>query len=174
MSSPKNSTLLMPSGILAALRFVTLCPCSSLAQQRTVAVTFDDLPAVDAVGPVEPQSIDISILRSLDRHLVPATGFVVERTVQEVGPAQGKHLLELWVERGYDLGNHTFSHIISDDLTVEEFERGIVEGEVSFGPALAKAGNVPRNFRFPQNHTGDTQAKHEAIAGFLAQHGGRK
>jgi peptidoglycan/xylan/chitin deacetylase (PgdA/CDA1 family) len=46
--------------------------------------------------------------------------------VQQIGHDQGQALLAEWVRRGYDLGNHTYSHTIFDDLTVEEFERDIV------------------------------------------------
>ena len=98
---------------------------------------------------------------------------MIEQRVQEIGKRQGQELLVEWVERGYGLGNDTFSHAISDDLTVEQFERGIVAGEASFAAALAKVGRVPRYFRFPQNHTGDTKEKHDAIAGFLTDRGYR-
>jgi peptidoglycan/xylan/chitin deacetylase (PgdA/CDA1 family) len=96
---------------------------------------------------------------------------VIESRVQEIGEARGKALLDEWTKRKYDLGNHTFSHIASDKLTAEQFEQGIVKGEASLAAALAKVGKTPRYFRFPQNHTGDTKEKHDAIAAFLAQRG---
>src|SRR5207247_2483309 len=46
-------------------------------------------------------------------------------------------------------------------------------GEASFAAVLAKAGKTPRYFRFPENHTGDTKEKHDAIAAFLAARGYR-
>src|SRR5712675_215382 len=39
------------------------------------------------------------------------------------------------------------------------------------GPHFLSAGKVPRYLRFPFNHTGDTAAKHEAIAALLADRG---
>jgi peptidoglycan/xylan/chitin deacetylase (PgdA/CDA1 family) len=159
--------------VTSAFLFAAICALSSPAQQRSVALTFDDLPVAGTADPAKALSINISILDSLDRHHAAAIGFVIEHRVQEIGKRQGQELLGEWVERGYDLGNHTFSHTISDDLTVEQFERGIVAGEASFAAALAKAGRAPRYFRFPQSHTGDTKEKHDAIAGFLTQRGYR-
>jgi peptidoglycan/xylan/chitin deacetylase (PgdA/CDA1 family) len=157
--------------IAGPLSLVVVCALSSLAQQRSVALTFDDLPVAGTADQAEARSINISILDSLDRHHAAAIGFVIERGVQEIGESQGKQLLDQWVGRGYELGNHTFSHTLSDDLTAEEFERGIVAGESSLAAALAKAGKTPRYFRFPQNHTGDTKNKHDAIAAFLTKRG---
>lgn len=159
--------------IMGAFLFVIVCAISSLAQQRSVALTFDDLPVAGTADPVKARSINISILDSLDRHHAPSIGFVIESRVQEIGGSQGKEILGQWVERGYDLGNHTFSHTVSDDLTAEQFERGIVAGETSFAAVLAKVGNIPRYFRFPESHTGDTKEKHDAIAAFLKQRGYR-
>jgi len=166
-----NTVMLNLFRIMGAFLLVVVCAVSSLAQQRSVALTFDDLPEAGTADPAEARSINISILNSLDRHHVPSIGFVIERRVQEIGQNQGKQLLDQWVERGYELGNHTFSHTIADDLTAEQFERGIVAGEASFAVALAKAGKTPRYFRFPENHTGDTKDKHDAIAAFLKQRG---
>src|SRR5258707_7968843 len=131
--------------IIAVFLFVIVCTVSSFAQQRSVALTFDDLPVAGTADPVKARSINISILDSLDRHHAPSIGFVIERRGQEVGESQGKEILGQWVERGYDLGNHTFSHSVSDDLTAEQFEGGKVAGETSFAAVLAKAGNIPRH-----------------------------
>jgi peptidoglycan/xylan/chitin deacetylase (PgdA/CDA1 family) len=157
--------------IMSGFLVVVVCALSSLAQQRSVALTFDDLPVVGTVDPAEARSINTAILDSLDRHHAPAIGFVIESRVQDIGKSQGQELLSQWVERRYELGNHTFSHTISDNLTAEQFENGIVAGEVSFAAALSKVGKTPHFFRFPQNHTGDTKAKHDAIAAFLALRG---
>ena len=144
---------------------------ASLAHQGYVTFTFDDLPVSGTTDSAEARAINISILSSLDRHRAPAIGFVIERSVQEL--ANGQELLSLWVKYGQDLGNHTFSHTISDNLTAKEFESGIVAGEASFAPALAPVGKSPRYFRFPQGHTGDNKEKHDAIAEFLIRRGYR-
>jgi peptidoglycan/xylan/chitin deacetylase (PgdA/CDA1 family) len=157
--------------IACAVSVLLALSLSSKAQQRTVVVTFDDLPVAGSLDHVEARTINFAILNSLDRHRVPAIGFVIGKRVQEIGNDPGQALLAEWVRRGYDLGNHTYSHIIFDDLTVEEFEREIVAGEVAILPLLERVGKRPRYFRFPENHTGDTKEKHDAIAAFLTQRG---
>lgn len=143
------------------------------AQQRSVAVTFDDLPVAGSSDSAEARSINDSILKSLKKNHVPAIGFVIENRVQEIGASQGREILNRWVAEGNDLGNHTFSHTSFNELTVEQFEQEIVKGEHSFAAALAKAGKHPRYFRFPMNNAGGTREKHDAIANFLASRGYR-
>jgi peptidoglycan/xylan/chitin deacetylase (PgdA/CDA1 family) len=166
-----NPAMLNLPRIRAAFLILVVCSLSSLAQQRSVALTFDDLPVASTSDPAEARSINIAILNSLDRHHAPAIGFVIESRVRQIGESQGRGLLDQWVRRGYDLGNHTLSHVEMNDLTVEQIEHEIVAGEGSFVAALAEVGKIPRYFRFPENHTGNTKEKHDAIAAFLAQRG---
>src|SRR5580692_6516436 len=75
--------------IMFAFLFVIVCAVPSLAQQRSVAVTFDDLPVAGTADAVKARSINISILNSLDRHHAPSVGFVIESRVQEIGEREG-------------------------------------------------------------------------------------
>lgn len=136
-----------------------------------MAITFDDLPAAGTVDPVEAKSINVAILQSLDRHKTPATGFVIEKRVQEIGDIPGREILLQWTQHGYDLGNHSFSHADFDQLTIEQMEQEIVLGEKSLSTILLTVGKMPRYFRFPMNHTGETAAKHDAVASFLSRRG---
>lgn len=162
---------LLCAAMVWAVGILLACSVQPRAQERTVAITFDDLPVAGTLDPVEARSINSSILNSLDRHHVPSIGFVIGKRVQEIGESTGKALLDEWVSRGYDLGNHTFSHIVLDDLTIEQFEDDILAGEKAITPVLASVGKRPRYFRFPENHTGETKEKHDAIAAFVAQRG---
>jgi peptidoglycan/xylan/chitin deacetylase (PgdA/CDA1 family) len=163
------------------LKIVPIClllvavssPCPAQVPNRSVALTFDDLPAAGTTDPAEIRSINLAILQSLDRHKTPAIGFVIGSGVQEMGQLAGSQLLDEWTRRGYDLGNHTLSHQTPDNQTAEQFERDILAAETLLSPALAKAGKSPHYFRFPQSHTGDTREKHDAIAAFLKAHGYR-
>ncbi|HEY2385028.1 MAG TPA: polysaccharide deacetylase family protein [Terriglobia bacterium] len=145
--------------------FIILLPIASEAQQRTVALTFDDLPAAGTMDRAEVASFNQAILEALGRHNAPATGFLIE---QRLHALSGPVLLKEWVRRGYDLGNHTFSHADFNDLTVEQFKQEVIGGESAIIEAL---GHRPRYFRFPENHTGDTQEKHDAMSAFLAARG---
>jgi peptidoglycan/xylan/chitin deacetylase (PgdA/CDA1 family) len=142
---------------------------------RTVALTFDDLPAAAALEPgglstAEISAINETIVATLQRHRAPATGFVNEKGV-EPDPDGRRAILALWTAAGFDLGNHTHSHADFDRLTIEQFQREIVRGEPSAAALMKAAGKKLTAFRFPMNHTGDTREKHDAIARFLRSRG---
>ena len=157
--------------IISASLVLVVCAVFCSAQEHSVALTFDDLPVAATSDSSEARYVNNSILDALDRHHAPAIGFVIESRVQQIGESQGKGLLDQWAKRGYDLGNHSLSHADINNLTIEEIEHEIVAGEGAFVAALAGVGKAPRYFRFPQNHTGNTQEKHDVIATFLAQRG---
>ena len=167
-----NATRILLRAVVCLL-FVAVSSAHAFAQQRSVAVTFDDLPVAGTSDPAEARSINDAILESLKKNRVPAIGLVIENRVQEVGAGQGREILDRWVSEGQDLGNHSLSHTSFNELSVEQFEQEIVKGETSFSAALAKAGKHPQYFRFPKNNTGDTREKHDAVAKFLASRGYR-
>jgi peptidoglycan-N-acetylglucosamine deacetylase len=140
------------------------------AQNRSVALTFDDLPA-DSIS--DADSANRAILDSLRQHHAPATGFVIEEKVQEIANGGGKDILWQWVQDGHDLANHTFSHRDFNELTTEQMKEEIVSGAASISELLERKGQKPHYFRFPMNHTGNTPMKHRAIAVFLAEQGYR-
>src|SRR5580698_4387639 len=123
--------------------FVACLACCA-AQSRTVALTFDDLPVVEKTTATETRSINLALLNALARHHAPATGFVIESRLQEIGVKPGREILQEWLRHGQDLGNHTFSHRDLNDLTVSQFEDELIRGEASIGK--------PRFLRFPFNH----------------------
>lgn len=156
--------------MIAALIFL-LSSAAVFAQSKTVAITVDDLPyAGDQTG-ASPAAVNTKLLAAFGRHHVPVTGFVIQKRVEEIGTALGTSILKDWIAAGLDLGNHTYSHPDINDLSVEQIEDEIVRGEATFGPLMKEAGKLGLFLRFPFNHTGDTKAKHDAIAAFLAGRG---
>jgi peptidoglycan/xylan/chitin deacetylase (PgdA/CDA1 family) len=148
------------------------------AQGRTVAITVDDLPYAPATanvseGAAAAETVNGQLLKAFSRHRAPVIGFVIQKRVEAIGFASGIRILEAWVNHGFDLGNHTYSHLYSNDLSPEEIERDIVRGESTLKSLMNKAGKKPEFFRFPMNHTGDTKAKHDRIAAFLSKRGYR-
>jgi peptidoglycan-N-acetylglucosamine deacetylase len=130
--------------------------------QRTVAITFDDLPIVPGGAPAE--AINRAIIAPLVRRHVPATAFVIRSRVASLGDS-GVRILKEWVDAGFDLGNHSYSHPDFNALSIDSIEAEIVRGEGAERP--------PAYFRFPMNHTGDTRDKHDSVARFLARRGYR-
>ena len=150
------------------------------AQSRTVALTIDDLSFVTGSdAPLGPQDAPAAIaanrkiLTALARHRVPVTGFVIEKQVEQLGMQDGAQILRSWVQQGQDLGNHSYAHPDFDDLSVEQYEDQIVRGETTIVPLMQAAGRKVEFFRFPFNHTGNTEDKHSAIMDFLSHRGYR-
>jgi len=139
------------------------------AQSRTVAITFDDLPGADSRDAGELASTNLAILQALDRHRTPTTGFVIGERVEAL--ANGRSLLQSWIDHGHDLGNHTRSHRDLNELTVADFQQEMANGEAVFRPLLPAPRSQPLYLRFPFNHTGDTAEKRTAVAALLADRG---
>ncbi|HYV66160.1 MAG TPA: polysaccharide deacetylase family protein [Myxococcales bacterium] len=165
--------------VLACATFL-LAVAAAPSPSRTVAITFDDLPAAGARNPDEDRtlttadirSINTSILATLRAHHVPATGFVNERGIASYpDSAARREILAQWTAAGMDLGNHTYSHADFNTLSIEQFRTEVERGEASIAPLLRKAGKKLSYFRFPMNHTGDTAVKRDAAARYLAGRG---
>jgi peptidoglycan/xylan/chitin deacetylase (PgdA/CDA1 family) len=138
-------------------------------ESRTVAVTFDDLPGADSRDASALASTNLAILQALDRHHAPTTGFVIGDRVEAL--ANGRSLLQSWIDHGHDLGNHTRSHRDLNDLTMADFAQEVAGAEAVFRPLLTASRTPPLYLRFPFNHTGDTADKRAAAAALLAERG---
>jgi peptidoglycan/xylan/chitin deacetylase (PgdA/CDA1 family) len=161
------------AGALASLALSH--PWGAFAQVRTVAVTVDDLPyAGDILSPaaaLAAEMVNRALLSAFKARGVPATGFVIEQSVESLGSPAGARILREWTSEGFDLGNHTYSHPDVNDLSPRQIEEEILRGETTLGPLLKEVAKQPLFFRFPFNHTGDTKEKHDRIVAFLAQRG---
>ena len=162
--------------LLLIIAFLTVTVQSQTGlSSRKMVVTFDDLPYV-AVGDVpylpSAQRATKEILRTLRTHQAPAVAFVNENNLQVTGEVDARiALLQQWVDAGVILGNHTYSHPDFNKLTVEQFEDEIIKGEVITRRLMRPHGPYQLYFRHPMTHTGDTQAKKEAIEKFLMARG---
>ena len=141
------------------------------AGPKSVALTFDDLPAVGATDVAGVRAITRDLLVGLGRHHAPATGFVNGRGIDEISNNEGPSILTEWTRRGYPLGNHTYSHIDLSTVSTDAFEDDVVANERVLAPIWPDAGRGAKYFRFPFNHAGDTAAKHDAVRVFLTARG---
>jgi peptidoglycan-N-acetylglucosamine deacetylase len=139
---------------------------------RRMAVTFDDLPYVPNELPSAQRGTK-EILRALRTHRVPAVAFVNEgQLLLVVGEVDARiGLLQQWVDAGVILGNHTSSHPDFNALTIQQFQDEIIKGEAITRRLMQSRQPYQLYFRHPYTHTGDTQAKKEAIDSFLATRG---
>ena len=112
------------------------------------------------------------ILGVLQRRHVPVVGFVNEEALDWKGEVEARTaLLQQWIDAGAILGNHTYSHRDFNAVTVEQFEDEIIKGEVVTRRLMRARQPYQLYFRHPMTHTGDSQAKKEAIESFLAARG---
>src|ERR1700730_9843620 len=128
-----------------SIPLILLWSLSAFAQNRTVAITVDDLPyaSVDAVSPsdvVVAKEINRKILSALRHHHTPVTGFVVQKGVEDLGATAAIEILRKWTKGNFDLGNHTYSHQDANQLSLTELENEILQGETDFVPLLKQAG----------------------------------
>ena len=163
----------MISRLILAACALGLLSTPALAQNRAVAVTFDDLPyqAPDEqlCDPVEAMALTedfVAMLRPLNTRsaVFVNEGKVCDARRAELLPA----VLTVWLDAGLDMGNHTFSHINIHRSTAEAYLADADRGAEVTRPLLAARGATLRWFRHPYLFTGETQDKHDAIAAGLA------
>ena len=165
----------MKHTFLIVFLLALFAPTHAQTPQRTMAVTFDDLPYVRmSEAPYLPsaQKATAKILSTLKKHKVPAVGFVNERQLEWGDDREGRTaLLRDWVASGMMLGNHTWSHPDFNRLTVAQFQEEIEKGDVVTRELMKSRRPYQLYFRHPMTHTGDTLEKKEAIEKFLAARG---
>src|SRR5882757_4101712 len=144
--------------------------------QRTIAITIDDLPAGGAnrMSGDELIALTSKLLATLKAKTVPAVGFVNERKLYKPGEADARiKTLSLWLDNGFELGNHTFGHTSLNQVPLPVWEEEVIRGETVTKMLLAGHQQKLRYFRHPYLDTGrDLQTRREAEA-FLVQRGYR-
>jgi peptidoglycan/xylan/chitin deacetylase (PgdA/CDA1 family) len=148
-----------------------------LAATRTVAVTFDDLPATAAAvvvnDPMHVEELTRKLLSAVRKYNVPAVGFVNEdklfidrAAADSVNRRIG--LLKMWLNAGLELGNHTYSHRDLNTTPLEQFQADVLRGGTVTGELLKVKGMKLRYFRHPFLHVGADLGKRRAFEAFLA------
>ncbi|ELR68296.1 polysaccharide deacetylase-related protein [Fulvivirga imtechensis AK7] len=145
------------------------------AQEKQIAITVDDLPVVNYGIDSKDFAKEIvnKILDGLDRYQVPAIGYVNEGKLYKKGKKDRArlNLLENWLQRGYELGNHTFSHMNYHRSGYNDYTTDIVKGEKVTRPMAKKYGYDLRFFRHPYLKSGSTKEKADSLQIFLHQKG---
>lgn len=155
-------------------------PPAALPAQRSIAVTFDDLPGPpgsllsNAVPALRENTR--TLLAALQNAQVPVVGFVNEGKLfvegeAPRGAAARTGILRLWLEAGHDLGNHGYSHLDLNRVSLDAFEQDVVRGETVTRGLLGEKGRTLRYFRHPFLHLGLDLEKRRAFESFLAARG---
>src|SRR5215831_6173674 len=144
--------------------------------QREIAITIDDLPAGNANRMTGAEIVEMTtkLLAPLCDQKVPAVGFVNERKLYKLGEVDERiKALNMWLDSGFELGNHTFSHTSLNRAGLKAWEEDVIRGETVTGMLLAQHNQKLRYFRHPYLDTGrDLQTRREAES-FLVDRGYR-
>lgn len=148
--------------------------------QRTVAITVDDLPGAEpgtdhAIGNLqELERINRAIPAAMRAHHVPGIGFVNEWKLQVDGQRDARAgLLQMWLNAGMSLGNHTYSHPDFQTTPLDRYEDETIRGEVVTRALMSAAGQKEKYFRHPFLNTGPTAEAKSAFEAFLNDRGYR-
>lgn len=143
------------------------------AQNRQIAVTIDDLPVVSPRKDLKiRQEITKKLLKHIKKSKVPAIGFVNEGKLYKDDKRDESEvdLLRMWLNSGFELGNHTFSHMSLHDNPLENYKANILKGEIVTKELLTSKSLKMRYFRHPYLWTGLSLDIKKDLGLFLSEH----
>ena len=98
---------------------------------RQVAITIDDLPAASNVlsAPAITE-MTTKLLTTLRDQKIPVVGFVNEKKLYKSGEVDERiNALKMWLDYGFELGNHTYSHASLNRVGLKAWEDDVIQGE---------------------------------------------
>jgi len=170
-----------PSTLVVAILGACLCTLSLSAQSaqkldRQVAITIDDLPAgmADRLPAADITALTAKLLGTLRDQKIPVVGFVNEKKLYKPGEVDERiKALQMWLDYGFELGNHTYSHASLNQVGLKAWEDDVIQGESVLKILLGDRKMKLRYFRHPYLDTGrDLFTRREAEA-FLVERGYR-
>lgn len=157
--------------VACAAAFVSTAIAQAPAH-RSVAITIDDGPAVGEMKDLGNfQRIARGLLSALEAEKAPATIFINERQLNVQGQRDGRaSVLTQWLDAGFDLGNHTYSHPSLNKVSLQDFEDDLVKGDIIMRPMVEERGRKMVWFRYPYLDSGTSAEVHQGIVDFLEKH----
>lgn len=149
---------------------------SQTKPDRQVAVTIDDLPAgmADRLPASNITAMTTKLLTTLRDQKIPVVGFVNEKKLYKPGEVDERiKALQMWLDYGFELGNHTFSHMSLNQGNLRAWEDDVIQGEPVTRMLLAQRKMPLRYFRHPYLDTGRDLITRRDAEEFLAQRGYR-
>jgi peptidoglycan-N-acetylglucosamine deacetylase len=160
------------------LLLFTLCVAATLRAanrpQREVAITIDDLPAgaASSMSAAEISEMTAKLLTTLRDQNIPVVGFANEKRLYKFGEVDERiKALSAWLDNGFELGNHTYSHFSLNRVGLQAWEDDVVQGEPLLKVLLAQKHMTLRYFRHPYLDTGRDLETRRTAEAFLTQRG---
>ncbi len=156
---------------LFALLACVALQLGAAAQMRAVAITIDDLPR-GGDSPTDrsfeaDKAMTAKLLTPFGEQGIPVTGFVNEGRQVLFGADGLREVLELWLDAGAELGNHSYAHLNINTVPLEQYTADITRGEPIVRAALAARGRELRYYRHPFLFTGPTPEIKAGMQAFL-------
>jgi peptidoglycan-N-acetylglucosamine deacetylase len=162
--------------ILLALFLVTATSAAQTKLDRQVAITIDDLPAgmADRLPAADITALTAKLLGTLRDQKIPVVGFVNEKKLYKPGQVDERiKALQMWIDYGFELGNHTFSHTSLNQVALKDWEDDVIQGESVTRMLLAQRKMKLRYFRHPYLDTGRDLLTRRQAEAFLVDRGYR-
>ncbi len=101
--------------------------------ERAISITIDDLPAGAAsnMTAAEITSMTKRLTDTLRDQKIPVVAFVNERKLYYKWDEVNERIaaLNMWLDAGFELGNHTYAHTSLNGGGLKAFEDGVIQGE---------------------------------------------
>lgn len=160
----------------AAPALLAALAAMAAAADKRIAVTIDDLPIASTTPHelADVQRINGALLAALTRHKVEAVGFVNEDRLYRRGEVDARiAALDGWLAAGMELGNHGFGHPSMWTLSLPDYERALLQGEVVTRWLSEARGRPLRWWRHPYTQTGRNEDDKLRFEAFLSARGYR-
>ena len=143
------------------------------APARKIVLTIDDLPGRLRTRSLRNfQDVNRKVVAALKAAGVPAIGFVNEKPFHEPGERDARvAILRGWLDAGFPLGNHTFSHKSLSRTPLDQYQDDVLRGEVITRQLMDERKLPLTWFRHPYTHSGPTLEIRTAFEKFLADRG---
>jgi peptidoglycan/xylan/chitin deacetylase (PgdA/CDA1 family) len=173
----RNQTRVVVVIFLTALLSSTLASSQTTKKpDRQVAITIDDLPAgaANTMSAAAILEMTTKLLTTLRDQKVPAVGFVNEKKLYKFGEVDDRiKALRMWLDYGFELGNHTYSHSSLNQVGMKAWEDDVIQGESVTRLLLAEHHMTLRYFRHPFLDTGRDLETRRQVEAFLVGRGYR-
>jgi peptidoglycan/xylan/chitin deacetylase (PgdA/CDA1 family) len=105
---------------------------------------------------------------------IPVVGFVNEKKLYKQGEVDERiKALQMWLDYGFELGNHTFTHASLNQVGLKAWEDDVIQGESVTRMLLGQRKMKLRYFRHPYLDTGRDLLTRRQAEAFLVERGYR-